>query len=185
MRLTIKTLSLLLLALALLLGSGCAGTFRATHRVAVVDFENLTGDPNYRYLQGALGEYLTTYLANSGAIMMRDRQDIQRKLIEIDSTESEAARLARWRILGRRIDVQYLVGGSVSRLEGNFVLNARLFNVSLGEVVPGSAFTETCKYEYEIYDRMQRVGAYLANQLKMRGVLTEPAPAGASPGVGQ
>lgn len=185
MKPTLKILLLPLLALALLLGSGCAGTFRTNRRVAVVDFENLTGDPNYRFLQGAVAEYLTTYLANSGAILLRDRQDISRKLEEIDASESEAARLARWRLLGRRIGAQYLVGGAVSRLEKNFVINARMFNVARGEVVPGSAFTETCKYEYEIYDRVQRVGAYLAAQLKARGALTEPAVAGAAPGVGQ
>ena len=191
MRRTLKNLlpmlSLSLLALTLLLGSACGGAFQRSRRVAVVDFENLTGDPEYRYLEGAVGEYLTTYLANSGAILLRERQDINRKLEEIDNSETESARLQRWRLLGKRIEAEYIVGGSVSRLDHNFIINARLFSVSRGEVLPGSAITDTCKEDYEIYYRVNRVGAYLAAQLKARGALNDgtarpaAAPTAASP----
>ena len=146
-------------------------------RVAVIDFQNLTGETRYDRLGGVMGESLTNHLANSGALLLRDRLDITRVLEKVDTTESEAVRHARLRILGRKIDAEYLVVGGISLLDDNFILTARLFSVSRGEVLNGSGIEEACKHEYELYYRVQRIGAFMVNQLAKRGALKELKPA--------
>ncbi len=171
-----------LLAL-LVLSGGCSSLsptwapWHKTKRVAVINFENLTGEAKYNYLEGAMGEYLTNHLANSGILLLRDRQDITRTLDKVDASESDAERCARLRILGRKIDTEYLVVGGVSLLDDNFILTARLFSVSRGEVLTGSAIEEACKQEYELYYRAQRIGAFMVDQLKAQGALEELKPA--------
>ncbi len=151
-------------------------------RVAVMDFDNLTGADNYQFLKGAMGEYLTSYLTNSGIIMLRERQDIAVSLAEIDGSMWDKERYDRLRTLGKKLKVEYIVLGSVSRLEGNFVVSARLFSVKKGEVIPGTSVTQSCRQEYELYDRAQLLGGYLSQQLKSRGAIAipgEPAQTGA------
>lgn len=161
-----------LLMLAVLVLGGCARI--STKRVAVMDFDNLTGADNYQFLKGAMGEYLTSYLTNSGVIMLRERQDIGVCLAEIDGSTWDKERYDRLRTLGKKLKVQYIVLGSVSRLEGNFVVSARLFSVKTGEVIPGTSVTQSCRQEYELYDRAQLLGGYLFQQLKSRGAIEVP-----------
>jgi TolB-like protein len=167
-----KRLMFFLLMLSVLVLGGCARI--NTKRVAVMDFDNLTGADNYQFLKGAMGEYLTSYLTNSGIIMLRERQDIGVCLAEIDGSTWDKERYDRLRTLGKKLKVQYIVLGSVSRLEGNFVVSARLFSVKTGEVIPGTSVTQSCRQEYELYDRAQLLGGYLFQQLKSRGAIEMP-----------
>jgi hypothetical protein len=121
-----------------------------------------------------MGEYLTSYLTNSGIIMLRERQDIGVYLTEIEGSSWDQVRYNRLRSLGKKLKVEYIVLGSVSRLEGNFVVSARLFSVKKGEVIPGTAVTQSCRREYELYDRAQLLGGYLFQQLKERGAIETP-----------
>lgn len=165
--------SLVLVVAMLILVSGCASKQKM---VAVSDFENLTGTTENDYLERVLAEYLTSYLANSGAIMLLERQDIYLGMEEITGSVSDSARRSLLKTLGRKIDADYIVCGSLSQLDKNMVLNARLFDVKTGMLVPGSAVTVTCTQHYELYDRTQNVGAFLEGQLRVLGAVT---PAGA------
>lgn len=165
-------LSLLLPAL-LAIVSGCA---RDARLVAVTDFQNLTGDTDNDYLEGVLAETLTSYLANSGGILLRDRQDIYLSFDEIDASGSEAERFNRLRTMGKKVGAEYIVCGSLSRFDKNFVLTARIFGVRAGNVLPGSAISVACTQQYELYDRAQNVGAFLVSRLQRIGAMT-PAPA--------
>ena len=169
-------LSLLLVASLSVGGCAMFGKGNAiTHRVAVVDFENLTGDPECDHLERALGEYLTTYLANSGVILLRDRQDIFLNFEEIEGSDSEAERFSRLQTMGEKVGATLIVVGSISRLEEKyFILNARLFSVQHGEVIPGSAVTVSCAQRWELYHRAQTVGAYLAKRLSAIGAVRYP-----------
>jgi len=167
-----KRIALLFALVALTVASGCASVTPA--RVAVIDFENLTADTEYDHVEGAIAEYLTTHLANSGVIRLCDRQDIYNGFAMIDLAKSEKERYARWRRLGKKIGADYLVGGSISRLEGSFILTGRVFNVRRGEIIPGSAATEARKQGYEIYYSAQKLVSFLATQLLTIGALQEP-----------
>lgn len=165
---------LLLLLVAMVLG-GCS---MAPRRVAIMDFENATGSPDCDKLAVAIPEYLTQYLTGYDSMHVLERQDIHRFLAEIDSDPSDTRRLSRWQKLGQKINAQYLIAGSCSRLDQNFIITARLFSVETGQIIPGTASTKTCTREYEIFDRAKNMAADLAYQLKYRthGVL-ESVPA--------
>lgn len=160
----------------LLLLAACSGT---PCPVGIMNFENATGSPKYTFLSSAIPEYLTAGLTNRPNINLRERQSIARYLEEVDAmpADSDSKRMALWQQLGRKIEADYLVAGSISRLDRNFVIIARLFSVYEGEIVPGSAITQTCIQESEIYDRSKKISDYLARQI---GYRTYVAPNGAS-----
>jgi len=155
-----------LLLLLTVLMSGCV---MMPTRVAIMDFENATGDPAFDKLKIAVPEYLTQYLTNYGFITLLERQDIHRFLAEIDSDPTDTRNLSRWQKLGEKINAHYLIAGSCSRLDQNFVLCARIFSVEKGQVIPRSASTKTCMREYEIFDQVRSIASELGYQLKYRG----------------
>lgn len=155
-------LLLVLLLPLLLLSSGC--TMWGPRHVAVMNFENATGEARYDFLSTAVPEYLTNGLTNYKGIQLRERQSIQRFLTEVeaDRPDLESKRLSMWQKLGQRLEADFLIAGSVSRLNGNFILIARLFSVATGEVIPGSAVQRSCTNEIEIYNQSRTIAATLA-----------------------
>lgn len=159
--------ALSLLPLCLLLLSACSMT---PCPVGIMNFENATGSPKYAFLSSAIPEYLTNGLANKPNIYLRERQSIARYLEEVDAmpADSDSKRMAMWQQLGRKIEADFLIAGSVSRLDHNFIIIARLFSVYDGEIVPGSAITQTCIQESEIYDRSRKISDFMARQIGYR-----------------
>lgn len=173
-------LSFLLLLLALL--SGCTMVPR---RVAIMDFVVATEDPKNLYLGVAIPEWMTQNLTNYGDyIKLLERQDIHRFLSEIDANPNDPRTLSRWQKLGQKINAQYLIAGSCSRLGQNYILAARLFSVETGQIIPGSATTQACTYDYEIYDRIKRMSAELAWQIKHRSGVDYSSVPGVAPTTG-
>ena len=160
---------LYLLGIVVFLCSSCS---MAPRRVAIMDFENATGSTFNDKLKVAVPEYLTQYLSGYDSIHLLERQDIHRFLAEIDADPSDTQRLSRWQKLGQKINAQYLIAGSCSRLDRNFILTARIFSVETGQVIPGSASTKTCINESEIFDRAKNIASELAYQLKYRSRTT-------------
>lgn len=159
--------------LLLALVSGCTVVPR---RVAIMDFVVASEDPRHRYLGIAIPEWMTQNLANYGDyIKLLERQDIHRFLAEIDADPSDPRNLSRWQKLGQKIRAQYLISGSCSRLGQNYILAARIFSVETGQIIPGSATTQACVYDYEIYDRVKRMSAEMAWQIKHRSPVEYPS----------
>lgn len=155
-----------ILALALMLSSACQVAGR---HVAVMDFENNTGEKRYDYLESAIPEYVTADLANRQDLTLLERQDVQRYLAEIDFDLQDLRRLSRWQTLGRRVGADYLVAGSVSRLQNNFILTARIFDVRRGRIVSGSSIVGTCVFESQLFDRANHIAAQIAQMLASPG----------------
>ncbi len=174
-----KVLTLLALVVLLALTAGCSNVswlrLSTPPRVAVVDFQNLTGSPENDHLGAAVGEYMTVYLAGRGLVLLRDRQDISRQLQIIDAGESQRERNKRWQRLGKRIGARYLIGGSISKLDGNYVIAARIFHVDQGVVINNTGIEQTCLQEYEIYDRVQYISEFESRKLIALGAMQDPA----------
>ncbi|MFW6303386.1 MAG: FlgO family outer membrane protein [Candidatus Sumerlaeota bacterium] len=170
-----KASVLIVILLLSTLLAGCSQVswlrFNTPPRVAVVDFQNLTGDPENDRLGAAIGEYMTTYLTNRGLLLLRDRQDISRRLQIIDAGASEREKFQRWQQLGKQIGARYLIGGSISRLDGNYVIDARIFDVDRGLVINNTAIEQTCLHEYEIYDRVQYIAEFESRKLMELGAM--------------
>ena len=67
--------------------------------------------------------------------------------------------------MGRRMGVNYLVAGSVTRLDGTFVVNARLVSTATGEIVPGTSTFRYCPREADLYPAMQSISRFMSYQI--------------------
>ena len=152
-----------LLALTLL---GCVYQPRS---VCVLDFQIITADSEYTHLSRAIPEFLTTELANTPNLRVREPQDVDRLL----STTRQRWTLrdhSRLRGLGRALHTDYLLLGSVTRLGENFVIESRLYSVARGHVVPGTAVRETCRSEQDILVQVRSIAEQLRYQIVARSL---------------
>jgi len=163
-------LALPLLALSVLLVS-CA---RHTSTVCVLDYQIISAEDDYRFLSRAIPEFLTSELAGSQRLYVRDPQDVDRLMNDLEQrwTLRDHTRLKN---LGRRLNADYFILGSVTRLGERFVIESRLFSVKRGHVVPGTAMRETCDSEREILTQVRSV----AERMRFQILARTPQPPGA------
>lgn len=163
-----RPLLLSLLLFASLALSACQGYYRnVPTRVAVLNFENATGSENYDFLETAIAEYIITDLSRYPKPLMLERQDARLYGDNIPGQDGKSKK--KW--LAQSIKkAHYFIAGSVSRLENNFIITARICNAYTGQVLPGTSVTQTCIHEYQIYDRVRNMTLFLAAQLHNRGV---------------
>ena len=74
----------------------------------------------------------------------------------------------RWREIGQKLNADYFITGSVSMLENNFIMTARLYSVTTGKVVPGSAKTVSCSRAAELYPQARILAKSLIYQIESR-----------------
>lgn len=185
-----QRLPFIALLLLTLCGAACSAT--GSPRVAILNFENATGNEHLDCLEAALPEYLIATLSNGHDTVMLERQIP--KVFTGKPPVKDPAQAREWLAQNAR-RATFLVAGSVSRLDRNFILTARLCDAKKGEVLPGTSCTEACILESDIYPRMQVIAKKIAEQLKTRGVETplsrtsgakttaaEPSPTTDSPG---
>ena len=67
--------------------------------------------------------------------------------------------------IGKKLKADYLVVGSISRLQENFIINARLFSVATGEIVPGTSRTRSCRRESDLYPLIQSLAHFMGYQV--------------------
>lgn len=151
--------ALLALAVALPL-AGCQMDPRP-RRVAVMEFEiAIPGEDNEHHAK-TVPELLTASLSNDNRIGVVERYDVQRGITAIDPGR-DPQKLQK---LGRQLNADYLVEGSLSKLEDNFILNARLFSVATGETVPGTSYFKSFQREEDLYPSIQSVSRFMAYQV--------------------
>ena len=143
--------------LALLsVGVGCAHQPTSyDRRVLTLDFENMISDPNAANLGGTLADMLTMNLANHPRIAIVERQS------------NPALKNLGWREAGRRANVDYVIVGSLSRLNQNYIVAIRLLSMATGEVVKGSAVERSCNREEDLYPLVAAMGNVMAEHLKV------------------
>lgn len=156
---------LMCLVLATLL-NGCT---LAPQRAVVMDFENLTNDHQFDHLSGAIPESLITVMSREPEnVLLLERQDMNYYLREIDKIPNPTVRMTRWQQLGRRLNVDYFIVGSVARFGKEFVVQTRLFSVDKGDIVRGSAMAARCDREEDILAICREFGDAMARQIRMR-----------------
>lgn len=153
---------LCLVAAALLpLLTACAHGPR-DRRVLIMDFENsIPGGEKEAPYASALAEMVTGCLANSPRIAVLDRQDLGSLLNRV-----KGPRALSWQAIGRRANADYVIVGSIARLDQNYLVNARLLSVKTGEIVKGSSISRYAKREEDIYPAVQAICYVLGYQLK-------------------
>jgi TolB-like protein len=163
-----RLLNFLLLLSCLSLFSGCV---LPTHkRLMVMDFANATGEMQLDKLSKAIPEYIITHMSSYPGIIFVEHQEVNLYIDEQGWQQDSALKgLKGWQALGRRLDVDYLVVGSVSKLgEDNFTIAARLYSVQLGQNMPGSAFSRSCRSEEDLFLLSKVIADSLRDHLQRR-----------------
>lgn len=146
-------------SLVMLFSMGCR-TASVYPRIGVPDFEStLSGEADER-LKGTMAELLTSTLVNDARIIMIERRDIE-------LLQRRGARGKNELLLGKiasKLKADYLILGSISRLEGNYILNVRLFSARTGASVSGSSETRYCRREEDLFPSLQAMAAFVAQK---------------------
>lgn len=148
-------------------------------RVVVLDFNNTVIEPENNQLDETIADVVTAELINYPRVIVIERQDFKSRFSEgeLENVPSH--------VLGRRANLDYMVAGSVARLDRNYVISAWLLSMATGEIVSGSAVKRSCSREEDIYPAVQALTRELAWHLKqlaerhdrmsLGGQLGEPA----------
>lgn len=183
----IAHLALLCLAAAacLPLLTSCARRAPRDRRVLIMDFENtVPGGEKEAPYSTALAEMVTGCLANSPRIAVLDRQDLGSLLSRVKGPKALS-----WQAIGERAKADYVIVGSIAKLDQNYLVNARLLSVKTGEIVKGSSISRYARREEDIYPAVQAICYVLGYQLKYLAELYDaqshgrhaPAPPPAAP----
>lgn len=149
-------LAAVLFAGALASGSCQSVAPGSDRHVLVMDFE--TSEESLEKYSTALAEMTTGAMANNPRVAVLERQDIR--------TREFGAPSYYWRKMGRKVGADYLMFGSIARLDDNYIVNARLYSCTTGEIVKGSSTTRACRREDDIYPSVQAISAVMAHHLK-------------------
>lgn len=129
-------------------------------RVLVMDFESAVAEPGVPG-GAALAELMEQTLVNQPRISViprRGQGQLMQKVADRQMTPAD---------LGARVDADYVVVGSMTRVGGNYVLNARLVSTDSGRAVNNSSVSRACRQERDIYPLVQAVAKGSAWQLKV------------------
>lgn len=153
--------SLLLAFIVSLTLAGCAREpLIRDRRVLVMDFESSVAEPGVPG-GAALAELTEQTLVNQpriAVITRRGQAQLMQKVAAQQMTPAD---------LGARVDADYVVVGSMTRVNGNYILNTRLVSTDSGKVVNNSSVSRACKQERDIYPLVQAVAKGSAWQLKV------------------
>jgi TolB-like protein len=153
-------LALWALTLTGLVVMGCQSDPRV-RRVAVLEFDVAMPGGRNPHHSRTIAELLTASLAGDSRLGVVDRSDIAQGVAVVEPG-SDPQRLQQ---LGRRLHADYLIEGSLSRLEDTYILNARLFSVATGETVPGTSYFKSFRSEEDLYPSIQSVARFMAWQV--------------------
>lgn len=142
---------------------GCA-TSHEHRRVAVLEFENTLTEPQYAQLSQSLAELMTASLANDGNIAVIERREMESAVAHKSMMDFLSGNSKSLRRLGKKVGADYLVVGSVAKLQDNFVVNARLFSTATGDIVPGSSQSKACRREEDLYPCVESLARFLGYQ---------------------
>lgn len=130
-------------------------------RVVVLDFASQVEDAGSAPRAQAVADLMTASLANYPRVAVVERQGLRPLM---DQALNKTLTIPEF---GRLAEVDYVVVGSLAKLNENLVLSARLLSVKSGQLVPGSSVTRACKREEDLYPLVQNVSRIMAHHLQV------------------
>jgi len=140
------------------------GSSTAVTPLAVLDFDNHSGNSRYDPLGKGLAAMMVTDLAAVPSIQLVERQRLQDLLSEMDLQQSDYADPATAQMVGSLIGAEYIVLGSIVAFEPQVQLNTRIVQVSTGEVVKTAEVTGR---ENRLFDLQQRLAEELIEGIEI------------------
>jgi len=157
-------------------GVAGAPTAPARRSVAVLDFQNLSGRAEERWLATALPEMLSTELAAGEKLRLVSGEDVARAKINLPLADADSLSKDTLARLRKNLGSDYVVLGSYTALpgksEGRIRLDLRLQDAVAGETVAEVATTGT---EADVFDLVSQAGAQLRSKLGVAAVSTSDA----------
>lgn len=155
-----RWISLLALCGFVIALAGCQ-TAQRKRRVAVMEFEVAVPGEESEKFASTIAMLVTDELIRDGRIGVVPRHDVN-EILESRARSGDPISLRR---LGQILRVDYLIGGSIARLDGNYILSSRLYSVSTGETVPGTSASKSFRREEDLYPSTQSIARFMAHQV--------------------
>lgn len=149
-----------------------AGPYQVVSRtsIAVLGFDNLSGDKKDEWLATALAEMLSTELAGGGTLRIVSGEDIARVKIEMPRNTTKNLTTERLQELNRRLGSDLLIFGSYvaigDRTRKQIRFDVRLENAKTGEMITEIAETGAST---DLFDLVSRAGTRLRDKLGVSG----------------
>ncbi len=131
--------------------------------IAIMDFQNTSGNHDLDYLQKAIPEMLITNLAKSGKLNIVERGRLQDAIREMELGMSGIVDQSKAAELGRAVGANAIIVGSYLEISKMIRINARLIDVKTSKVLKAESVQgRTGK---EIFDLMDKLAQSIENQL--------------------
>jgi TolB-like protein len=163
-----KTTSWILILTMLLHGAGPLAYAQeggqAPKRIALVDFRNLTGDPDYDRYQQSIPDQIQTALAGTGNLRLVERGQLESALQELklgmDAIVDDQTAVQ----LGRVLQANAIVTGSYQREGSMLQITARVIDVETSEVITG--VIERSRMGGDVFNAIDRLTDRLLENLR-------------------
>ncbi|HET8656275.1 MAG TPA: FlgO family outer membrane protein [Longimicrobiaceae bacterium] len=106
-----------------------------THTVAVLDFDNNSGKPDYDSLGKGIAAMMVTDLSNVQGIQLVERQHLHDLVDELNLQQTQYVDSATAGKIGRLAGADYVVVGSLTAIDPRMRIDTRVLRVQTGEIV--------------------------------------------------
>ena len=132
--------------------------------VAVLDFDNNSGDTRYDPLGKGIAAMMISDLSEVSALKLVERQKMQDLIQEMELQQSKYFDPATAQKLGRLIGAEYMVVGSIVALQPEIRIDTRVVNVGSGEIVKTA---QVKGKENKLFDLQQKLAHELIDGLEI------------------
>lgn len=108
--------------------------------IAVVDFENHTGNQAYENLRRGLSESLMTKLARRPELSIVERNQLDKAVKELGFSQSLYASSDSAKEIGRMAGADYIVLGDIVKAGERFEINVRMIDVETARVLVSNSY---------------------------------------------
>ena len=131
--------------------------------IAIMDFQNTSGNHELDYLQKAIPEMLITNLAKSGKLNIVERGRLQDAIREMELGMTGIVDQSKAAELGRAVGANAIIVGSYLEISHMIRINARLIDVKTSKVLKAESVQG--RSGKEIFDLMDKLAQSIENQL--------------------
>lgn len=122
--------------------------------LAVLDFDNHSGDARYNPLGKGLAAMMVTDLAEVPSLQLVERDRLQDLMEEMELQQSHNFDPATAQEVGLLIGAEYVVFGSIAAIQPRVRLDTRIVQVSTGEIVKTAEVTGGENRLFELQEKL-------------------------------
>lgn len=160
--------ALLTVSLIAIVASPLCGQNEEKSVVAVLRYDNNTGDEKYEHLGRAFSSMMISDLSVIERIELVERERLEELLAELDLQQSAYADPESAQSLGMIIGAEYVVSGAFVTVDPEILMDTRIARVETSEIVTAAEVTGE---QESLFDLQQRLADQVIEGLEL--VLTE------------